>query len=84
MEPGDGRPPEAQIYDLVQEMVEEELLLYTGDQTSIPHDDMIDCMADLTDEEVMRDFTPPEAGAPTGAQGESARRKETSNRLFAR
>ena len=84
VEPGDGRPPEAQIYDLVQELVEDEMMLYTGDQASIPHDDMIDCMADLTDEEVIRDFTPPEGGAQGGAQSEKTVRKEASSRLFAR
>jgi len=84
VEPGDGRPPEAQIYDFVQELVEDELMLYTGDQTSIEHDDIIDCMADLTDEEVLRYFTPPEDGAPNGMLTEKAGRKEASTRLFAR
>ena len=58
------------------------MMLYTGDQSSIPHDDMIDCMADLTDEEVLRDFTPPEGGAPI--RDDRGSRREASGRLFAR
>ena len=46
---------------------------------------MIDCMADLTDEEVLRDFTPPEGGAAEDFAGQNQRiRKEASSRIFAR
>ena len=82
VETGGGRPPEAQIYDVTQELVEDELLLYTGDQASIPHDDMIDCMADLTDEEVLGTFTPPEGGAPV--HDERSARRDAAERIFAR
>ena len=58
------------------------MMLYTGDQASIPHDDMIDCMADLTDEEVLRDFTPPEGGAPI--HDERSARRDAAGRIFAR
>ncbi|MBR6733280.1 MAG: terminase family protein [Kiritimatiellae bacterium] len=84
VEPGDGRPPETQVYDLVQEMVEDELMLYTGDQTSILHDDMIDCMADLTDEEVLAQFTPPEGGETQGEAFRRERGKQAGDGLFGR
>lgn len=82
VDPGGGRVPEAKVYDAIQELVEDELLMYTGDQTSIPHDDIIDCMADLTDEEVLASFTPPDGGVGAGRERES--RNMPSSRLFAR
>ena len=82
VDPGGGRAPEAKVYDAVHELVEDELMLYTGDQSSIPHDDIIDCMADLTDEEVMARFTPPEGGMGDGREREM--RNNRQNRLFAR
>jgi hypothetical protein len=66
----------------VHELVEDEMMLYTGDQGSIPHDDMLDCMADLTDEEVMARFTPPEGTAVEGR--DVGMRNNSSKRLFAR
>ena len=81
VDPGGGRAPEAKVYDAVHELVEDELMLYTGDQGSIPHDDMIDCMADLTDEEVMARFTPPEGGMHGEARGGGSRGR---GGLFAR
>ena len=74
--------PEAKVYDAVHELVEDEMMLYTGDQESIPHDDMLDCMADLTDEEVMARFTPPEGTAVESH--EFGTRSSSSKRLFAR
>lgn len=82
VDPGGGRAPEAKVYDAIHELVEDELMLYTGDQGSIPHDDIIDCMADLTDEEVIARFTPPEGGMGDGHGREM--RNNRSNRLFAR
>ena len=79
---GGGRAPEAKVYDAVHELVEDEMMLYTGDQESIPHDDMLDCMADLTDEEVMARFTPPEGTAVESH--EFGTRSNGSKRLFAR
>ena len=84
VDPGGGRAQEAKVYDAVQGLVEGELMLYTGEQTSLAHDDMIDCMADLTDDEVLAEFTPPDGGAPPPAQGEDPARREASSRLFAR
>ena len=84
VDPGGGRVPEAKVYDAVQEMVEDELMMYTGDQGSIPHDDMIDCMADLTDEEVLAEFTPPEGGVCQTELANQERRNMPSSRLFAR
>ena len=83
VDPGGGRAEEAQVYDFTREMVEDELLLYTGDQASIPHDDMIDCMADLTDEEVMHVFTPPEGGM-SREEFDARRDTRREDNLFAR
>ncbi len=83
VDPGGGRAEEAQVYDFVREMVEDELLLYTGDQASIPHDDVIDCMADLTDEEVMHVFTPPEGGM-SREEFDARRDTRREDNLFAR
>lgn len=83
--PGGGQAPETQTYDFVHELVETELIPYTGDQRSIPHDDMVDCMADLTDEEVLGDFTPPEGGSPVPGEWRAAgRRASGGDGLFAR
>lgn len=71
-------------YDAVKEFVEDELLLYTGDQTSLAHDDIIDCAADLMDEEVLARFLPPDGGVSREAEFARKMREESENRLFAR
>ena len=87
-DPGGGRTPDIKVYDFVREMVDDELLVYTGDQKSIPHDDIIDCMADLTDPEVMEEFRPPEGGCQNGgtdvARSDRERTAEQRSHLFAR
>ena len=59
-----------ETYDLVKELVEDEYLTYSGAE-SIEHDDMIDCLADICDEEVLREFTAP-TGGMNAAGGASA------------
>jgi len=49
-------------YDPVLEFVEDEYKKYTGVQDSIPHDDMLDTLADLWDDEVLKVFRPPDGG----------------------
>ncbi len=77
VDPGGGRAPTAQVYDFTKEFVEDELLKYTGVQSSIPHDDMIDCAADQTDPEVERRFTPYER-----VQDEAARPRQVMKPRF--
>lgn len=76
-----GRPPEVKAYDPIHELIEDELVPYTGTQDSIPHDDGLDCMADLTDEEVMRVFTPP-AGLGRGDAETTNWASDSRRRMF--
>lgn len=55
-----GIPLAVKSYDAVQEFVDDEYLRYTGVQSSIPHDDMLDCLSDVMDPEVLDAFTPPD------------------------
>ncbi len=76
-----GAPLAVRAYDAVREFVEDEYLRYTGVQGSIPHDDMLDCLADLTDPEVLDAFTPPDD--PAACPGEpSEARANTAWRPF--
>lgn len=67
-------------YDAVEEFREQEYLPYCG-KDSTPHDDMVDCLADILDPEVMELFTPPRGGS--GANPDT-RRAVTSNPMFSR
>lgn len=57
----EGEPPKPVTYDLVQEL-RAEYDGYTGNCEDLPHDDAIDCLADIEDDEVKRSFTPPNGG----------------------
>ena len=67
-------------YDAVEEFREQEFLPYCG-KDSTPHDDMIDCLADILDPEVMELFTPPKGGS-FAAEGADTRRAITSSTRF--
>ena len=59
---GEGETDRVVSYDLVKEL-HDEWDAYTGSCEDLEHDDMIDCLADITDEEVMTHFTPPDGGS---------------------
>ena len=63
-----------ETYDLIAEFKEGEYLPYTGAE-STPHDDIIDCLADICDEEVTKSFRPPDNDAhyqgTTNASGDN-------------
>lgn len=61
-----------ETYDLVAEMKEDEYDIYTGAE-STTHDDMIDCLADIMDDEVLAQFTAP------GRSGETGRERASDN-----
>lgn len=48
-----------EAYDLVAEYENDEYLPYSG-ADSTTHDDIIDCLADIMDDEVLKSFTPPD------------------------
>ncbi len=81
VDPGGGRAPTAEVYDFTHEFVEDEYNHYTGVQSSIPHDDMLDCMADQTDPEVEKRFTPKELAY---REEPRPRANEPKPRLFGR
>ena len=71
-------------YDLVNEFVEDEFSLYSGPE-STKHDDMIDCLADIMDDVVLKEFTPPRDGADGGSrEAEKRQQQEVRNSIFAR
>lgn len=76
-----GVASSVKAYDAIWEFVHDEYLRYTGVQSSVPHDDMLDCLSDITDPEVIEAFTPPDdPGA--GEAGRDDGRANTSWRPF--
>ena len=71
-----------QAYDFVNELVEDEIVPYTGRQDSLKHDDQLDCMSDLMDDEILKTFTPPEGG--TARQGGGTESYGSGRGLFGR
>ena len=68
----------AEVYDAAKELYDDEYLPYTGAE-STPHDDMIDCLADIMDDVVLRDFE-----VPHDHRFDPANRPANRPRLFAR
>lgn len=77
-----NRDGSVESYDLVKELVEDEMVPYTG-QDSTPHDDLVDCLADIMDDVVLKEFTPPTWDAPDRT-GASSRASDPGRHLFAR
>ena len=77
-----NRDGTVEAYDLVKELLEDELIPYTG-QDSTPHDDIVDCLADIMDDVVLKEFTPPTGTAPD-RYGIPSRDADAGRHLFAR
>lgn len=60
-----GQPDRPVAYDFVAEF-RDEFDKYTGNCEDLEHDDIIDCLADICDDEVIKSFTPPEGGQTGG------------------
>ena len=71
-----------EIYDMVNEFIETEYKVYSGPE-STPHDDMLDCLADIMDDEVLKEFLPPQDHMRR-TWTESDQQKRDRGRLFAR
>lgn len=73
-----------EAYDLINEFIEDEFLPYSGPE-STKHDDMIDCLADIMDDAVLKDFTPPmDRSAEGNREIERHNRNEVRRSVFAR
>ena len=77
----DGASETVRSYDAIHEFVEDEYAPYTGVQSSIPHDDMLDTLADIMDPEVLEAFQPP-ADPYAGRSGDAPERANTGWRLY--
>jgi len=76
-----GMPDNAVVYDFVAEF-KDEFDRYTGNCEDLEHDDIIDCLADICDDEVLKSFKPPESMSHPTAYGISSEGQWNSGNRF--
>ena len=65
---GEGEPDRPVVYDFIADF-NAEYEAYTGFCDDLEHDDIIDCLADIMDDEVLKGFLPPEEGGRDQGSG---------------
>ena len=78
---GEGEPDKPVVYDFIADF-NAEYDAYTGFCEDLEHDDIIDCLADIMDDEVLKGFKPPEEGGRSHGGSSEAGESWSSGSLF--